>query len=99
MLSSTQRKYLRGQAHRLKPIVMVGQKGFSPELVAATDGALETHELIKIKFNEFKEKDQKQEICMALTDATHSELAGMVGHTAILFRAQADPEKRKIILP
>ena len=99
MLNSTQRKFLRGRAHKLKPTVMVGQKGFSPELVAAADSALADHELIKVKFNEFKEKEGKQAICQALTEATRSELAGMVGHTAILFRAQTDHEKRKIKLP
>jgi RNA-binding protein len=99
MLTSTQRKFLRGQAHKLKPVVMVGQKGLTEELVAAAESALATHELIKIKFNEFKEKDQKKEICSALASATHSETAGMVGHTAVLYRAQADPEKRKIQLP
>ena len=99
MLNSTQRKYLRGLAHKLKPTVMVGQKGFSKELVAATDSALADHELIKVKFNEFKEKEGKQAICQALTQATQSEVAGMVGHMAILFRANSDAEKRKIKLP
>ena len=99
MLSANQRKYLRGRAHKLKPVVVVGQKGFSPQLAAAADDALETHELIKVKFNEFKEKDQKQTICEALCKATGSELAGILGHTAIFFRAQVDPEKRKIVLP
>ncbi|MGB5987770.1 MAG: YhbY family RNA-binding protein [Desulfobacterales bacterium] len=99
MLSSTQRKYLRGQAHNLKPVVMVGQKGFGPQLVSAAESALTTHELIKVKFNEFKEKAQKQTICDALCRATGCELAGILGHTAIFYRAQADPEKRKIKLP
>ena len=60
MLYSFQKKYLRGLAHGLKPLVFVGQKGVTPALVDALNQALSDHELIKVKFIEFKEKDQKK---------------------------------------
>ncbi len=46
-----------------------------------------------------KEKEQKEAITGEVAGKTGSELAGMIGHTAILYRPQADPEKRKIRLP
>ena len=55
-LTSSQCKYLRGLAHKKKPVVQVGQKGMTDALVKALDDALETHELIKIKFVDYKEK-------------------------------------------
>ena len=49
-LSSSQRKYLRGVAHGLKPVVLIGQKGLTTSVVDALDEALMTHELVKAKF-------------------------------------------------
>jgi len=98
-LKGFQKKYLRSLAHRLKPVVLVGQKGFSDELVKSTDQALAKHELIKVKFNEFKEKDEKAEISKRIEQETGSAIIGAIGHTIILYRQQRDPEKRKIVLP
>ncbi len=98
-LRGYQRKHLKALAHKLKPIVFVGQRGLTPALTGSTNEALDTHELIKIKFNEFKAKDQKDLILADLTKHTGSELVGMIGHVAILYRRQKDPEKRKIQIP
>ena len=98
-LKGFQKKYLRGLAHNLKPVVIIGQKGLTDELIKTADQALEKHELIKIKFNEFKEKDQKTEITEELCKGTKSEAAGTIGHIVILYREQTDPEKKKILLP
>jgi RNA-binding protein len=98
-LKGFQKKYLRGLAHNLNPVVLIGQKGFTDELVKSTDQALERHELIKVKFNEFKEKEQKAEITEMLCKMTNAEIAGTIGHISILYREQKDPEKKKIVLP
>jgi RNA-binding protein len=94
-----QRKYLRGLAHNLKPLITIGQKGFTPEVRQSADQAFNDHELVKVKFNDFKEKEHKTEICYRLEKNTDSVMVGMIGHTAIFYRQQKDPEKRKISLP
>ena len=99
MLPGFQKRFLRGLAHSLKPVVFVGQKGFSPSLVKATNEALDRHELIKVKFIEFKEKEQKQDVIRQIEKAVPCDLVGVVGHMAIFYRPQPDPEKRKIVLP
>ncbi|MBN2417840.1 MAG: ribosome assembly RNA-binding protein YhbY [Deltaproteobacteria bacterium] len=98
-LKGFQKKYLRGLAHNLNPVILIGQKGLTDELVKSSDQALERHELIKVKFNEFKEKDQKAEITEELCKRTNAELAGTIGHIAILYREQTDPDKKNIVLP
>ncbi len=98
-LKGYQKKYLKGIVHGMKPLVFVGQKGLSPTLINAVDESLEKHELIKIKFIDFKGKNQKEEISGAIEKETASELVGMVGHVAIFYRQQKDPEKRKINVP
>ena len=98
-LKGYQKKYLKGLAHGMKPLVFVGQKGLSLTVTKAVDESLEKHELIKIKFIDFKEKGHKEEIAGAIEKETASELVGMIGHIAIFYRQQKDPEKRKINVP
>ena len=98
-INSTQAKYLRGIAHGLKPVVIIGQKGLTDALIRSTAEAFNRHEIIKVKFIDYKEKKQKAEIARAIEARTGSHLAGMIGHIAILYRQHPDPDKRKIVLP
>ncbi|MCK4379402.1 MAG: YhbY family RNA-binding protein [Deltaproteobacteria bacterium] len=98
-LQGFQRKYLRGLAHNLKPMVHLGQKGLTAGLVSSVNEALELHELIKLKFLDFKEKSQKEELAGRIARQTGAELVGIIGNIAIFYRQQQDSEKRTIILP
>jgi len=98
-LTNVQKKYLKGLAHSQKPIVLVGQKGITPELLTALKEALESHELIKIKFLENKEKESKKEMTQQIVEETQSELLSTIGHTVIFFKRARKPENRKIQLP
>jgi RNA-binding protein len=98
-LKGFQKKYLRGLAHALSPVVIIGQNGLTDTVVQAVDGALKKHELIKIKFNEFKEKQQKKEISRQIEIKTDCQQVGAIGHTAIFFRENTNPEEKKIELP
>ncbi len=97
-LKGSQRKLLRGLAHGIKPVVSIGKQGLVPSVIGAIDAALDTHELIKLSFVDFKEKEQKKELSAKIEEATSSECVGMIGHQAIFYRQHADPEKRKIEL-
>jgi len=55
--------------------------------------------LIKVKFIDFKGKEQKNEIVTDLEGKGGCEMVGMIGHTAIFYRQHPDTEKQKIILP
>ncbi len=96
-LTSAQRKYLRGLANRLDALVIVGKQGVTDNLIQAVDDALTAHELIKVRFNEFK--DEKDALSETIAGATSSHIAGRIGHVLILYREQPDPEKRAIRLP
>lgn len=98
-LTSFQAKYLRGLAHAYKPVVFVGQKGLTDAVINSAGEAFHRHELIKVRFIDFKEKQQKMEIAAALAKKTGSRMAGMIGHIAIFYKPHTDPAKRKIILP
>jgi len=98
-LKGSQRKYLRGLAHKLNPAAFVGQKGITPSLTDEINMALDATELIKIKFSDHKEKELKTALIEEISSITRSHVAGTIGHVAILFRQHADPEKQKIKLP
>ena len=93
-LSGRQKRHLRSLAQRLEPVVWVGEAGLAPGIVRSIDEALATHELVKVRM---RDPADKRALAQALADATGSELAGLVGHTAILYRAH--PEEPKIALP
>ena len=98
-LKGYQKKYLRELAHKLKPVVFVGQKGVTDTLLQSIDASLHAHELIKIKFIDHKEKDQKQSLLTQIEKSLGCGIAGLIGHVAIVYREHPDPEKRKITLP
>jgi len=88
---------LRGLAHDVHPLVQIGKGGVTDGVIASVNAALDQHELIKVRFLEFK--DEKQDLAAQIAQLTGSEQVGMIGHVAIFYREQADPEKRKIQLP
>ena len=98
-LTGSQAKYLRGLAHGLNPVVFVGHKGVTPGLLDSVHEALDAHELIKLKFIDFKDRHLKAGMAAEIEAKTDSRLAGLIGHTAIFYRRHPDAERRRIILP
>ena len=96
MLNPSQRKSLRKQAHHLKPTVFVGKDGMTETVVGAVKEAVLAHELIKVRFVD--NKDTKKTIAPDLAKASETELVGMIGHLAILYREHPDEAKRKIVV-
>ena len=96
-LTSTERKYLRGLAHPLHPVVHVGRAGVTETVVSATQRALAEHELIKVKIS--AERDDRARMAAELEAGCDAELAGSVGTISILYRQHPDPERRRIALP
>jgi RNA-binding protein len=96
ILKGYQRTHLRGLAHNLKPVVQVGKYGITDDLITAVNQALESHELIKVKFLAFKE--EKKELSKTIEDQTQSEMVGLIGNIAIFYKQHPKPEKRKIRL-
>jgi RNA-binding protein len=96
-LSSSQRSYLRSQAHHLEPVVLIGKHGITDGTIESIDRVLEARELIKIKFREFK--DEKLSVSEKITELTNSQVVGVIGHTVIIFRQNPDSDKRQIHIP
>ncbi len=95
-LSNPQKRYLRGLAHDLKPVILVGAKGPAEALLAELDNALERHELLKVKIAA-EDRDTRDIWISQLVGQSKSELVGRIGNIAVLFRRSKD--KPLIILP
>jgi RNA-binding protein len=95
-LTERQKKFLRREAHGLKPIMSAGDKGITDALLKELDGTLEHHELIKIKVRA-GDRDSRDETIKQLLEASRAILVSRVGNIAALYRARSkDP---KIVLP
>lgn len=96
VLTSKQRKILEKQAHDLSPVVIIGQHGVTENLLIMVEDSLKAHELIKVKFNEYK--DDKREYSEDIANRTDSNLVRVIGNVAIFYRQNEDPEKLLISL-
>jgi RNA-binding protein len=95
-ITTQEKMHLRGLANQLKPVVTIGQKGFSEEILALINTELDNHELLKIKFQDLKE--EKKAIVEQICEKLSCHNIGIIGFTAILYRQQKNPSKRKIKL-
>lgn len=97
VLTGRQRRFLRARANTLDPSVMIGKQGLSDAVLAKIEESLTAHELIKVRFLEFKET--KKTLAADIAKKTGAALAGIIGHVAIFYRPCPDSEKRTIQLP
>lgn len=95
-LNEDQKRYLRGLAHHLKPVVLMGARGLTSAVMAEIRQALNDHELIKVKLNP-GDRDQRSRDVALIRDETGAALVQRVGNIACLYRRH--PEKPKIALP
>jgi len=94
-LNKKQIQYLKGLAHSLKPVVLMGNNGLTEAVVAEIDYSLNHHELIKIKIPT-EDRDTKALIVEAICRETASVKVQVIGKTLIIYRQS--PEK-KIRIP
>lgn len=95
-LTAAQTRFLRGQAHDLKAMLQVGGKGITEALLAELDGALEHHELVKVKVSA-ADREERDAMIGNLAERTGAALVQRIGHVAVLYRPSKD--KRHIVLP
>nr|AYC80392.1 hypothetical protein [uncultured bacterium] len=83
-LPNAQIRELKARAQRLKALLKIGKEGLSPSFMTALDDALNHHELVKVKFDDFKE--QKKELSPQLAEKSRSHLVTRVGNVVVLYR-------------
>ncbi len=89
-LPNPELRRLKAAAQRLEPVVRLGKRGVTAELLAALDAALLEHELVKVKLEAMQ--DQKRALARELAERSGSHLVMQVGHVVVLFRRRPVPE-------
>jgi RNA-binding protein len=95
-LSERQRRHLRGLAHPLKPVILVGKTGLTDAVAAETARALHDHELIKVK-TPGGDRDARDALIEGLAARTGSALVQRIGNVAVLYRPH--PKMPRILIP
>ncbi|EDL51014.1 Predicted RNA-binding protein [Vibrio mediterranei AK1] len=94
-LSTKQKQHLKGLAHALKPVVLLGANGLTEAVLAEIKIALDHHELIKVKVAS-EDRETKLLIIDAIVRETKAEKVQVIGKTLVLYRQS---EQKKIELP
>ena len=94
-ISSKHKHLLKGLAHSIKPSVIIGKDGLSSGTINSISNILEYKELIKIKFNDFKE--QKSTLAKQIENECEAIIIGKVGNIFIFFKQNDDIEKRNYL--
>lgn len=94
-LSNKQKQHLKGLAHSLNPVILMGQHGLTEGVLAEIEVALAHHELIKIKVAT-EDREQKVLVMDTIVREVNAEKVQTIGKTLVIYRAS---DAKKIILP
>ena len=95
-LTAAQTRFLRGQAHDLKALLQIGNKGVTPAFLAELDAVLEQHELVKVKVAG-EDREARDAMIGELAEKVDAALVQRIGHTATLYRPAR--ERPQLVLP
>jgi RNA-binding protein len=83
-LTNAKKRQLKARAQKIEPVLKVGRGGVTPAFLASLEEALKTHELVKIRFTDFKE--EKKTLAPLIAERSGSELIMRVGNVAVYYR-------------
>lgn len=88
-LSETQKKFLRGLGHQLKPVIMIGEAGLSDAVLNEFSSAIQHHELIKVRVRA-GDRETRDSIITELCTKGAAVLVTRIGNVALVFRRNED---------
>jgi RNA-binding protein len=88
-VDASDKKKLRAQAHTLKPVILIGQSGFTAAVLAEIELALNTHELIKVRIR--AERENRKQISEKICTDTGATLIQCIGQISVLYRLSPNP--------
>jgi len=84
-LTPTRRRELRANAHALKPVVSISQKGLTEAVLKEIDRCLTSHELIKIRVHD-TERERRDALLAELCAALAAAPVQHIGHLLVVWR-------------
>lgn len=96
MLTGKQKRFLRSEAHHIKPIFQVGKEGVGENMVKQISDALEKRELIKVSVLQNCMED-KDVVADQLSKGANAELVQVIGNNIVLYKESK--ENKQLELP
>src|SRR5260370_16973907 len=90
-LTSSRRSELRAQAHKLDPVVIIGDKGLTDEVIVEIDRALEAHELIKVRAAS-ADRDTRDAWMGTICERTAAQPVQQIGKVLAIYRDKPQQE-------
>jgi len=87
-LNKQQRSALKTKSHHLKPLIRVGQKGITDQLIEETMQTLDRHELIKIHIAS-DDRQQRNDYAATLISRCNATMINQIGKTYVFFKAKS----------
>ena len=87
------KKYLRSLGHKLKPIVFISKNGLSENIKTEIIGAIDRHELIKIKLAS-NCKTEKSRLSKQICEDNNAELIQEIGKIILIFKSSLNPNPK-----
>ena len=95
-LSESQKKFLRGMGHQLKPVITIAGAGLSDAVVREFESTIDHHELIKVRVRT-GDRDARDELIDRLCRQCDAHLVTRIGNVALVYRK--NPDAPKVPLP
>ncbi|HLS07618.1 ribosome assembly RNA-binding protein YhbY [Lentibacillus sp.] len=96
MLTGKQKRFLRSEAHHLKPIFQIGKTGVNDNMLKQIGEALEKRELIKVSILQ-NSSEQKDTAAEKLATGTGAEIVQIIGNNIVLYKESE--ENKQMHLP
>jgi RNA-binding protein len=85
-LNTKAKQQLKAKAHKLKPVVMIGNNGLTDAVNKEIDRALHDHELIKIRILS-NDRDLRRQIFNEICQVNQAELVQVIGSIGVIYRS------------
>lgn len=94
-LRGKQKRFLRSQAHDLRPLFQIGKDGLSENWLINVKAAIEKRELLKVSIlqNSFVDED---EVIEFVENNSSIQVVQKIGHVLVLYKKASDKENRVI---
>lgn len=98
-LNPKQISHLRGLAHSLNPVVMIGNQGLTENIFKEIELSLNAHELIKVKVAG-DDRDARKAMYESICEKTNATAVHHIGKQLVIYReSDTIKEKHKIHIP
>jgi len=89
-LTVPQRLELKGRAHSIKPVVLIGSSGLTPAVLAEIERSLKSHDLLKIRVMS-DDREAREAMLLEICEAVNAGPVQHIGKMLVIWRPLEKP--------